>query len=392
MTTPSLAALLITETKERILSRGLTIAQMLGVPVTSWQTGDPTGSLYVFLSEVIETLEIQASNYINSRFLDLAAADPTLYPWLVVHAKDSYDYDATLATRAACTYTLRNAGGGLYPIEPGELTVKNSTTGKTYHNTTGGLLASGPGTTLTIDIEADEAGSESSAGAGDIDEMVVTLLEVTGSNDTAAIGLDAEPALSIVAGCRAKLGMLSPNGPRDAYVYVATRPELTGTTEVTKARSYGDSTTGRVSILVAGPSGAVSGPAVAMVQSAIEQWATPLTITPTVASADSSTIAITLSVWAYASWGVTAAEAETAIENALASWFAARPISGDIIPPAATGYVYRNMLEAVVKSTHPAIFKVAITSPAGDTSIPIDHLPVLGTVTWTVPPIFVADP
>ena len=45
----------------------------------------------------------------------------------------------------------------------GDLVFKSTASGKTYTSTTGGTLARGPGTTLTVTVVADEPGSDSSA-------------------------------------------------------------------------------------------------------------------------------------------------------------------------------------------------------------------------------------
>ena len=389
MSVVSLATLLVQETKAAIYAKGLEVATTLGLPVTSWETGDPTRSLYHFVSNILSTLEGVAVGYIASGFLDFAVAranaDPTDRQWLVLLAEQVYGYEAAEATYATCTITLTNGGGGFWPdLQAGDLTFRNSSTGKTYHNTSGGTLNSGIGQTLTLDIIADEAGSASSSGATEIDEMVTTLLEVTCSNPTAAIGLDAESPSSIAAGCRAKLGSLSPNGPRAAYEYVATRSALTGTSNVTRARSVGDSATGDVLLYLAGPSGAVIEADRAKVEAAVLQWSTPLCITPTVASAVTKTIAPTYELWLYDTVGKTDAEAHALVQAALQTMMAARPISGDVIPPATSGYVYKSLIESTVASPFPGeVFRVAVTVPASDTAIAASEVPTLGTVTKT---------
>lgn len=388
MSVVSLATLLVQETKAAIYAKGLAVATTLSLPVTSWSVGDPTRSLYHFVSEILSTLEGVAVGYIASGFLDFAVAaaeaDDSNRPWLILLAEQVYGYDTTEATYATTTITLTNNAGGFYPdILSGDLTFRSSATGKTYHNTSSGTLNSGPATTLVLDIVADEPGSASSAGAGEIDEMVTTLLEVTCSNATAATGLDAESPASVATGCRAKLGALSPNGPRSAYEYVATRPALTGTTNVTRARSIGDSATGDVTLLLAGPSGGVAGADVTLVQTAIERWATPLCITPTASTAVNHVIAPTYELWLYDTVGKEDAEIKALVEASLQSIMLARPISGDIIPPAA-GAVYHSLLESAIASPFPGeVFRVALTSPAGDTAIAWNEVPVLGTVTPT---------
>ena len=388
MSVVALASLLVQVTKAAIYQKGLDVATALGLPVTSWETGDPTRSLYHFVSDILSTLEGVAVGYIASGFLDFAVAranaDPDDRQWLVLLAEQVYGYEAAEATYATCTVTLSNGGGGLYPIEAGDLTFRSTTTGKTYRNTSGGTLASGPGTTLTLDVVADEPGSASSASAGEIDDMVTTLLEVSCSNPTAAVGLDAESPSAIAAGCKAKLGALSPNGPRSAYEYVATKSSLTGTSNVTRARSVGDSATGDVTLYLAGPSGEVAGADVALVQTAIETWATPLCITPTASSAIAKVIAPTYELWLYDTVGMTEAAAHALVQTALQAMMTARPISGDVIPPATSGYVYHSLIESTIASPFPGeVFRVAVTTPAGDTAIAEHEVPVLGTVTPT---------
>ena len=51
---PSLASLIVAETKAEIYARGLAMATALGLPVTSWAPGDPTRSLYFYLAETLE--------------------------------------------------------------------------------------------------------------------------------------------------------------------------------------------------------------------------------------------------------------------------------------------------------------------------------------------------
>ena len=387
----TLADLVVQETKAAIYGVALSVATALGLPVTSWETGDPTRSLYHHLSEILSGWEVRAAGYVASGFLDLCAADDTLYDWLVLLAEQVYGYAASEATNSTCTVRLSNAGGGYYPIGVGEVTFKDSTTGVTFHNTTAGLLDSGPGTTLDLDFVCDTAGSDGSSAIGDVDTMVTTLLDVTCTNTTAAVGVDEEPASSIVDGCRAKLGALSPNGPADAYNSVVRNSTLTGTTGITRSRTIADSTTGVVTVYVAGPSGAVSGPDLVLAQSAIEQWATPLCITPTATNCANLTIAVTYSLTLYSSVGKSDTEAKAEVAAAILAALKTRPIGGDIIPPATTGKLYHAWLLSVIRGVYPDhAFLATLTAPAGDTSMALNQVATLGVVTPTV--TFVADP
>ncbi len=377
--TTSLATLLVEETKAVIYTYALNIASAVGLPVTSWRAGDPTRSLFHLESETLARLEKVVVGYIGSGFLDYATGT-----WLKIKAEQDFNVTVPEATAATTDVVLTNTGGGLYTIEAGDLTLKNSTSGKTYHNTSGGTLAAGPGTTLTISVEADEAGSDGSAAAGEIDELVTSLLGVTCTNATAAVGIDEQDDDTTRQQCRDKLGSLSPNGPKEAYSYVARNAELTGTNAVTRVRVYPDSDSGDVTIYLAGPGGAVVEDDRALVEEAIATWATPLTITPAVLSASALVIAITYELWIYASVNKTADEIEEEIEAALESMFAVRPIGGDIVPPATTGKLYKSMIESTIRSVFSEAFRVSVTLPAGDTSMTNAQVATLGTVTATI--------
>src|SRR5579872_3213841 len=398
----TLSALLLQEDQATIYNAFLSICTTLGLPVTSWQAGDPTRSLGFLEAQEIESLEQIVVGFIQSGFLDFAALPvndangnplPVSTTWLNILAKQMFNVDVPAATFAETSLTLTNAGGGIYIIAPGDLTVKSSSTGQTYHNTTGGTLT-GVGTsgaTLSVTVVADLAGSAGSAGATEIDTMVTTLLGVTCSNPSAAVGLDEQYPSVTISQCRDKLGSLSPNGPAAAYSFVAKNSALTGINTVTRSRVYGDSDTGDVSIYVAGPSGAVTSGDVTAVQNAINVWATPLCITPTVRSASNVVIPVTYSIWVYKSVNQNTTQIEAAILTALETLFSNSEIGGNIIPPASTGSLYQSVIESTIGSVFPLqTFRVTVSVPSGDTALGNGDVPVLGTVTPTV--TIITDP
>jgi phage-related baseplate assembly protein len=379
MATVPLATLILNETKEKLYSTFLAVASAIGLPVSSWQAGDPTRATFYAEAEALEARDVLIGGYVRSGFLDHAEE-----PWLSIHAEQQFGIAVPGATFAATQVVLTNNGGGFFPdIAAGDLTFKSSLTGKTYTNTSGGTLASGPGTTLTVDVVADEAGSESSAGAGEIDEMVTHLRQVTCSNPTSAVGVDKQEPETIRRRCRAARGRLSPNGPRDAYTDVALDHEVTGTSNVTDARSFGDSDTGDVTVYLRGPSGAVAEADRLLVEEAIIRWTTPLCITPTVLSVAAVPVAVTYELWVYRSANKTAAEIEEDVEAALEQLLARRPIGGDIVPPAATGKLYVSLIESAIRGTFAQAFRVEVSSP-GDVALANGEVAVLGAVTATI--------
>jgi uncharacterized phage protein gp47/JayE len=220
----SLTSMLIQRSKAAIYASGLAIADGLGLTTTSWQAGDPTRSLYHFLADSIATLEELVAGFVTSGFLDYAKG-----AWLTVLAKQVFNVDRIEATYASTPVTLTNGGGGFFDPGVGDVVAKSSTTNKTYTCTTAGTLPSGPGTTLVLDFTADEPGADSTALAGEIDTLVTSMLGVTCSNTLAALGLDEESDDALRERCRAKLGTLSPNGPRDAYDFVVRDPRSPAT-------------------------------------------------------------------------------------------------------------------------------------------------------------------
>lgn len=378
MPAPTLASLLITETSDEILAGALAIAQTIGLPTTAWLVGDPTRSLLMLEADVLSRLEAEAAGFVGSGFLDYATPG-----WLEVLAKQEFNVDVPAATFATVPVTLTNSLGGLYDLNPGDVTVKDSSTGTTFHNNIGGVLT-GPGS-LSLTFVADVAGSAGSAGVGEIDTMVTNLLGVTCSNTVTAIGLDQQAAQTTIAQCRAKLASLSPNGPSDAYNFVALTPALTGINTITRARAYGDNTRGNVTLYVASATGAVGGGDVAAVQAAILKWATPICITPTTISSNPVTININYTLWLYQSVNQTVAQIQAAVQAALAAMFPTRPIGGDITPPSTTGFFDQSIIESTIGGVYPLqTFRVAVTMPTSPLAMANGDVAQLGTVTGTI--------
>ncbi len=377
----SLLTLLVQETKAAIYQRGLDICTSIGLPVTSWQAGDPVRSLLHLEAYTLEALEAMVVGYIKSGFLDYATGT-----WLKVLAEQVFGVTVPAATYATTTVVLTNsASGGLYPIIAGDLTFKNSVTGATYHNTTPTTVTNlSPSSTLSVTVVADLAGSAGSAGAGEIDTLVTARDGVTCTNATAATGIDEQDEEVTRVTCREKLDFLSPDGARGAYSYVAKNSDFGGTPAITRTRVYGDSTTGIVTVYLAGPSGGSSAADVALATTAIVTWATPLCITPVIAAATNVTVPVTYSLWLYKSCGKTVTEVRASVLAALQAMFATVPIGGDVVAPATTGKLYQSDVAATIIRAIPEGFRVTVSAPSGDTALTNGQVAVLGTVTGTV--------
>lgn len=400
MTAPPLSTLFPRSTLTEIFDLGIAVARKLKLPVDSWQDGDPTKSLYHFLSEYLDSFEEIAQGYVASGFLGLARKlaeeNDAFYPWLERLAYEMYNYEARAATFATVRMTLTNGAGANYTLDDlaaGNISYEHTGNGKTYTAISGPEDDDGnpaplrpvsyaPDNVVYQWITADAAGSDSSADPGEIG-LLTGLPGVTATNETAATGLDKETPASVEEGAREKLGPLSPNGPGDAYNSIAKDSGKTGTTEITRARTYTDSTKGEVRTLLAGPSGAVSSEAVDAAELAIVLWATPGCTTPLVSSAVNRSVNVAYELWLYDDVGQTSDEAERTTNAALAAFFATRPIGGDVVEGETSGKLFvdgiRKAISGAFDQRH--FIKQRIVSPAADVTLIENEVPVLGTPT-----------
>lgn len=386
--TISILNLFTAETADKILAKGLQIATSIGLPVTSWRTGDPTRSLYKYLAVKLAQTDITVANLARSAILSVlveyAKTDDAARAWLKVVAIEQWGVTVQEATFAAGVLTVTNTGGGYYPVEPNDVTFKNTLTGKTYHNTSKprnnlGVTvdAISGGGTFTLDFVADEAGSDSTVAVDEIDEMVTTLLGVVIDSNTAAVGLDEQDPDSVHAQCIDSLGALSPDGPLDVYRYVAKNSKLTGVTNVTRAFSV-DNEDGTVTVYIAGPSGDVSAPTVTAVQTAVDKWATPNCVTATVSSAEGVAVNVTATV-AY-SGALTQPALQTAISIAIGKALDRIDIGGAALTTGAKGV----SLDAITEAIRSVGNITNIATAFSNMVLTPDQVPTLGTVAITI--------
>lgn len=366
--TISILSLFTVETAAQIYARGLAVAQAVGLPVTSWRSGDPTRSLYAYLADTLAALEGKAVDYCKAGFLSTAEGD-----WATIHAREVYGVERGAATYATPTVTLTNGGGGVFELAAGDLTVKCTATGKTYHSTNNpGTL--GAGATLTYELIADEAGAASSVGANELDDFVtpaeMATLGVTITSSTAAAAQDEQSIAELRDQCGDTLGALSPNGPPDAYEYVCKNSELTGNTEINRATAIGDNATGLVTVYVASATGGVTAPSLAAATEAVATWATPLCVLAEVISATELDVDVTAQITGES----IPADFLTSINARLGALFIALPIGAT---------VYRSRLIAEIHAAVPQAASVNLIAPAIDVVLDPDEVPTVGDVSVT---------
>ncbi len=373
----SLSDLLKPSTRDQIVQELLDVATSVGLDVTSWQPGQPLRTLLVTVSDRMARQTVDIVEIVKGGFGDLASAS-----WTALWAKSTYNVDAIAALQATGVGTATNSSASNYTKQVGEFIVAHATTGKIYRNTAI-IVIPANGSLANIAIASDEFGTASNAAAGAITTVVSALVGVTFTNPAAVLGADAETPAAIVTRARAKLGSLSPNGPKDAYNFIATTPAYSATgTPITRSTTTANPVTGLVTTCIATAAGTPVGGDVAIVQAAEDKWAEPWCVLDTVVGASNNTINITYHIWIKGSI-LTSAQIQTAISTALTTYFSTVPIAGIILPPAA-GFVYLEEISQVIRTATPGILRVAIALPAADISIAATEVPVLGTVTATV--------
>jgi hypothetical protein len=377
-------------TRQEVEASIYNVLAILGVNTTSWKPGAVVRTMIVAASIILAAFSDLQAKIARSGFLELSSGD-----WLELVAYYVYGVTKIKATFATGEVTLTNGGGGVFTLDPDDLIITNSTTGKTYRNTAGFTL--GALGEVTVAIQAVEAGAASTSAPGAIDALETVLLNVTVTNALAVVGRDAESDAGLRTRCYEKLGALSPMGPWDAYasaVRNAVREDGTSL-GITRLKTLKDGY-GHVDTYLATATGTVPGTVgdldtdLGIADEAIQQYAEPLAVTARTFNATVVTIAITYEVWLYNTSGLTDLQVQDLIATRLTTYLSTQPIGGNVV--SGVGKIYLDALRAVISASLPEIFHVVITVPGGDTTLAATEVPVIApanpvcTAVHQVPP------
>lgn len=367
MTPLSAAALIAKQTADEILDLVLQVARLVGLPVDTWRVGDPTRTQFRALARKLAAADEIQVELAKASFITGPESERAAGPWLTLRVADVYGVEREEATFSTPSIVVDNAGGGLFEMDSRGLVVSSSATGATFRNqspVTIPPLTSG----VLISLIADVAGSAGSVGLNEIDTIVSpSLTGVTIASSTAASGADDQSDPGLVEQALATLGALSPNGPADAYEFVARNADLTGIVGVTRAQAVGDSGDGTVTVYVATSAAGLDGPSVAAIQEAIDTWAQPLCTDATVVSGVPQTVAVT--------YTLTPAhpESQDAIEAAVDAYFAALDFGGQVVTSALVSIAH--------VACGPTLTKAVVSIPGSDLTLAAGRFPVRGVVT-----------
>ena len=353
-----------------------------GAKTTSWKTGAVVRTIIAGASITLAAFSTLQSLIAKSGFLDFAEED-----WLTFLAQYLFGVTRSTGTFASGEVTLTNTSATPYSGGADDLIVANSTTDKVYRSTGAWTVAAY--STADVAIQAVEVGSDSTSPASDIDTLVTTLSGVTVSNAAAVVGTDEEEDSALRNRCLERTGPLSPNGPKDAYAYVARNATDSDGNEIGVTRvatqAVGD---GSVKVWVASATGAITGtvgnPATDLgaIAEEIYEKAEPLGIEAVVDTASIVNFNITYQAWIYTSVGLTESEIEDLIEAALINLCSNTPIGGHVIGASRT--LYLDDIISTIDAVKEEIFHVVLTLPAVDIVLGIDEIPVINVITPTI--------
>lgn len=356
-----------------------------GASTTTWKPGAVVRTLIAGVAIVLSALSTLIAQVAQSGFLQTSTGS-----WLTLVARYVYNVERDLGAFATGTVRLTNGGGGIFALDAGDLVVINSASGQTYRNTAAVTL--GALSEAVVPVQATVLGTIADASPGQIDALETTLLGVTVANDEALIGRDPESDAGLRQRALESIGVLSPNGPRDAYAFVArTAERLDGSSiGVTRVRTIPDGI-GGIDVYVATASGGITGDEtdpstdLGAVADAIHRKAEPLAITPRLHSADIYPISVEYELWVRDSSSLTDSQIEALVAARLATWLSEQPIGGHVLP-GQPGRVYRSALKAVIGSVLPGLeVRVELAVPAADVDLALTDAPVLADpVTATI--------
>jgi len=412
----SFADSIIAATVDQVKATFAGFAEIGGLFLDAWQSGDPAEQFYQAVAETVQQYTSLGAQAVRGFMLDLATdpGDPDPYNPANEALEPADGFLSSLGlnnffTRrrsksyASTVATFVNTSTTPYTFAPGDVTVARfGFPDTTYHNDVdasiyteaGGKFTLAAGATAHLDIIADSPGAGFSSGPGEISVMVTGLIGVTVTNDNPATGQDRETAVDYRARCRTQAASVSPNGPQDSYRRLS-NTNLDGSPLLQSATAGGDgitpvaitrvyvsqsSATGVVNVYFADVDGAASAIDVDTANENIALFviAVPDCTTYTGLAAINHTITVTWAVKYKAKYNgvpVAGADVTAAIQAALVARFRGYDIGGyDQV--AGAGTIYGNDVSSTVERAHPAIYSAGVSS-GGNISLAIGEVAVL---------------
>jgi phage-related baseplate assembly protein len=355
----------------------LQIAEELSLPVRAWQPGSVARTILTLVAQSIANVSAAVTPIAAGGLLDYASG-----AWLTLLAQNGYAVTRIEATAGTTDVVLTNTTGIAYPVAAGDLRFFNDDPDNAaeYTSITGGTIpAFGQ---LTVTVQADQPGTASNAAAGQITGMLTPIQGVSSTNPEPLVGTDEESDDALRQRCREALAALSPNGPRDAYDYVAKTTTKADGSNAGITRTAVSDANATILVWLAQADGAVEPTIVDLVNTQIQTKCVPSGFTATVVTANALSIPITCTVYLSQGSTLNSDGATQLIQDQLTSYFSTIPIGGFNI--GVGGQVLYDALIGQIYNASNQFITVTLASPAGDTALSADQVATLGQLTVTV--------
>lgn len=337
-------------------------------PVTSWQSGSVPRTLLAVVSYGFSDFAGKVKAIAEGGLLDLAEKG-----WLTLLAAATFRVQRRLAGFAEGTISLTCAStAGPYNVTPGGLLVTDGV--RRWRSINSTTVAVSSGTTVSITVQAEGAGTDYNVAPGAITRIVTPAgagLTVTNPSDwLTKPGTAEETDAALRQRCRDKWSTLGRGATVAAYRYLATTdPDGVPYAAVTRAAVILGPGDGTLRVIVAGAPTVPGGDLTTITNSLLER--APATDAPSVEAATVVTVTVTATVYVRAAFDSTAnrALATTAITN----YFLSLDIGGTVDREAIAAAVYAAR----------GVTDVDIVAPSGDTALAGDEVATPSvSITW----------
>lgn len=380
--TVSLADLVTPSTQPEALAASLAICTALGLPTTAWQPIQAIPTVMATNAQIAADASTIRARIAQGGYPSYAAQmvdgnGVEVTSWMDLIAKEFYNVTRNSATPATGPVPLSNTGGTSYPFTPANpLRFQNPVSGATYATTgTGSVLASSV-TSVSVSADAAYVGTRGITGAGAVLTMLTPLAHVTALPlVTSLVGNGQESNAALLARGQGKIANISPNGPTQAYDYVAQSIPV-GTpsavapyavsSQITRSTAYSNPGSGTVQFTVANAAGPPTSADLAVVSAAIQNQVVPMSVLATVQAATAFSLTLGFIVAVKASAGLTATQIITNIEAVLANFVASVPIGGfNAHAVGYNNYIPYNDIVALILFSNGGTVDVALAPFAG---------------------------
>jgi hypothetical protein len=238
-TTITLAELTTAATSDEVLATELSVAQQLGLPITSWNPLDPSRTLLQIQANLIGSgrfgpgLSGLIANIAMGGYASYSAVMPavtTTYndgagfftTWMDLRCVDQYNVSRIQASAAAGPIAVSNSTAVARPYSAGQLRFQHPVSGATYTNTNAGTISASGNSNVTVLADPTFVGPAGTLAVGQVPIMLTPFPGVTPLAQTIGlIGSPIETNSHYLTRCQNKLAVLSPNGSSQAYEFIA---------------------------------------------------------------------------------------------------------------------------------------------------------------------------